>query len=266
MNKQSAKNYLTIPEFSVLPAPLVFRYADFAAQSHARAHTHAWGQLNYSAHGVMQLEVAGQRFISPPSYAVWIPPYAEHSAYNRHSIVYRSVYLDLELCADLPKHPCSVVMNDILKAILNNFAQRDIQIARSPADQRLGAVLIDQLHAADIEHSYLPYAQSPQLSFIVESLRSQPGNTDTLAAWAERIFVSERTLARLCVRELGISFGEWRQRLRFLAAIEQLETQHSVKEIAFNLGYSSPSAFISMFQRHAHCTPEQYRRRSFNSI
>ncbi|MDY0249470.1 MAG: helix-turn-helix transcriptional regulator [Pseudomonas sp.] len=258
--KQHPKNYLIIPQFDVLPAPLFFRYDEFDAQSHARAHVHAWGQLNYSAHGVMQLEVEGQRFISPPSYAVWIPPYAMHSAYNRHSIVYRSVYLDLALCADLPEQPCSVAMNDILKAILNNFAERDVQIPQSAADQRLGEVLIDQLHAAAIAHSYLPYPRSTQTSFVVDNLRAEPGNTDTLALWAERVFVSERTLARQFVRDTGISFGEWRQRLRFLAAIERLETQQSIKEIAFDLGYSSPSAFISMFQRHAQCTPEQYRR------
>ena len=94
----------------------------------------------------------------------------------------------------------------------------------------------------------------------MDRLRAESGNADTLAQWAERVFVSERTLARQFMRETGISFGEWRQRLRFLAAIEQLETQQSIKEIAFYLGYSSPSAFISMFQRHAQCSPEQYRR------
>ncbi len=263
---QSTKNHLRIPEFAELPAPLFFRYDEFAAHSHAHPHRHPWGQLNYSAHGVMQLEVAGQRFISPPSYGIWIPPHAIHSAYNRHSIVYRSVYLDLSLCADLPQQACSVVMNDILKAILNNFAERDVQIPQSAADRRLGQVLVDQLHAAAIEHSYLPYASSTQTSFVVDSLRAEPGNADTLAQWAERVFVSERTLARQFMRETGISFGEWRQRLRFLAAIEQLETQQSIKEIAFYLGYSSPSAFISMFQRHAQCTPEQYRRQRCNSL
>ncbi len=258
--KASLKNYLSIPQFENLPAPLFFRYDEFEAQSHARAHAHAWGQLNYSARGVMQLEVEGQRFISPPSYAVWIPPHAMHSAYNRHSIIYRSVYLDLTLCAELPKQPCSVVMNDILKAILNDFAERDVQIPQSAADQRLGAVLLDQLRAAAVEHSYLPYASSAPTCFVVDSLRVQPGNNDTLAVWAQRVFVSERTLARQFIRETGISFGEWRQRLRFLAAIEQLDSQQSIKEIAFDLGYSSPSAFISMFQRHAQCSPTQYRR------
>lgn len=57
-----------------------------------------------------------------------------------------------------------------------------------------------------------------------------------------------------------MNFGEWRQRLRFLSAIEALEQGWSIKETAFDMGYSSRSAFITMFQRHAGFTPEQYRR------
>ncbi len=76
------------------------------------------------------------------------------------------------------------------------------------------------------------------------------------------LHVSERTLARLFVRELGVSFGEWRQRLRFVWAIQALEGSRSIQAIAFDLCYSTASAFIAMFQRQAGCTPEQYRRQS----
>lgn len=62
-----------------------------------------------------------------------------------------------------------------------------------------------------------------------------------------------------------MSFGEWRQRLRFLAAIEALDSARSVQEVAFDLGYSTASAFIAMFQRQAGCTPEQYRRANIRS-
>ena len=62
-----------------------------------------------------------------------------------------------------------------------------------------------------------------------------------------------------------MSFGEWRQRLRFLAAIEALESSRSVQEVAFDLGYSTASAFIAMFQRQAGSTPEQYRRTNLRS-
>lgn len=87
-------------------------------------------------------------------------------------------------------------------------------------------------------------------------MQAEPGDNRPLAQWAEQVHVSERTLARQFVRELGMSFGEWRQRLRYLTAIEALDSERSVQHVAFDLGYSTASAFIAMFQRHAGCTPE----------
>ena len=65
---------------------------------------------------------------------------------------------------------------------------------------------------------------------------------------------------RQFVRELGMSFGEWRQRLRYLAAIEALDSERSVQNVAFDLGYSSASAFISMFRKMMGTTPDELRR------
>ena len=47
------------------------------------------------------------------------------------------------------------------------------------------------------------------------------------------------------------------------AAIEALESSsRSLQDIGFDMGYSTASAFIAMFQRLACCTPEQYRRKA----
>lgn len=254
------KKYLSIPDLAGLPAAVYFRHDEFGADTHAAPHRHAWGQLNYTSHGVMQLDIDGQRFLSPPHYAVWIPPNAEHSCYNRHAVVYRSVYLALEHCRDMPSAPSTLAISEILKAILNDFARRDVKAARSAADIRLAEVLVDQLKQAPAQACYLPYAHGPGLLAVLDALHANPGDNTPLSRWAERVHVSERTLARQFVRELGMGFGEWRQRLRFLASLEALERQQSVQEIAFDMGYSSASAFIAMFQRNACCTPEQYRR------
>ena len=72
--------------------------------------------------------------------------------------------------------------------------------------------------------------------------------------------MTERTLARHCQRELGMSLGEWRQRLRYLQAVDRLEADMSVQDIAFDLGYATASAFIAMFQRVTGMAPEQFRR------
>lgn len=253
---------LSIPDFSSLPCQVYLRHDEFGADTHSDAHCHAWGQLNFAKHGVMEIEIAGQRFLSPPQYAVWVPPHAEHSCYNRQAIIYRSVYLSLEHSKHMPSEPCTLVISDILKAILNDFADRDVKVPQSDADIRLAQVIVDQLCVAPVQMRYLPYAQSPSLVTVLQALQAEPGDNRPLVEWANQVHVSERTLARQCVRELGMSFGDWRQRLRFLTAIEALEGRRSVQEIGFDMGYSSASAFISMFQRQAGCSPEQYRRQA----
>ena len=254
------KRYIDIPDFPFLPAPVYFRYAEFGPDRHAAAHCHPWGSLDYVSHGVIHYEVAGRRFMSPSRYALWIPPNTLHSSHNAQAIVYRSVYLAEEHCHDLPAEASSLAISDILKSILNDFAQRDVKIPTTPADVRLAQVLVDQLHQARVHHCYLPYSDDPALLRVLEGLQQGPADNRPLAQWAAQLHVSERTLARLFVRELGISFGEWRLRLRFIGALQALETTRSVQEIAFDLGYSSASAFIAMFQRQAGCSPEQYRR------
>ncbi|MGJ7514039.1 AraC family transcriptional regulator [Pseudomonas baetica] len=257
--------HIDLLDFSELPAPVYFRYADFDAHRFASAHQHPWGTLEYSAHGVLHMEIGGGRFMSPPQYAVWVPPETEHSFYSNQPINYRAVCLAPALCRDLPAQACTLAISDILKAILKDFAARDVKIPERDADQRLAQVLVDQLKQAPVHECYLPYASSAGLLGILEALQNEPGDNRLLADWAALIHVSERTLARQFVRELGMSFGEWRQRLRFLAAIEALDNQRSIQDIAFDLGYSTGSAFIAMFQRQAGCTPEQYRRSHLES-
>jgi AraC-like DNA-binding protein len=211
------------------------------------------------------MDVDGSRFMSPPQYAVWVPPEIEHSFYSHQPINYRAVCLAPTVCADLPRQACTLAISDILKAILKDFAARDVKIPEQAADKRLAQVLVDQLQQAPVHECYLPYASSAGLLGILDALQAEPGDNRPLAEWATQIHVSERTLARLFVRELGMSFGEWRQRLRFLAAIEALDGSQSIQEIAFDMGYSTGSAFIAMFQRQAGCTPEQYRRSHLES-
>lgn len=255
-----AKHNVRLADFPLLPSPVYFRYSDFAPDTECTPHQHCWGSLDYSASGVMRMEVAGSRFMSPPQYAVWVPPHTEHSSYNAEAIVYHSVGLAPELCEQLPQRPCTLAISDILKAILSDFAQRDVNRPQTEPDIRLAKVLVDQLRQAPIHECFLPYARHPGLLGVLEGMQADPGDNRPLAHWAEQVHVSERTLARQFVRELGMSFGEWRQRLRYLAAIEALDSERSVQHVAFDLGYSTASAFIAMFQRQAGCTPEQYRR------
>ncbi|MGV8657487.1 chromate transporter, partial [Pseudomonas aeruginosa] len=57
----STTTLLRLPDLQGQSFDVYFRYDEFGADTHSPPHTHAWGQLNYAAHGVMQLEIDGQR-------------------------------------------------------------------------------------------------------------------------------------------------------------------------------------------------------------
>ena len=67
-----------------------------------------------------------------------------------------------------------------------------------------------------------------------------------------------RTLARHFRLETGMTFGQWRQQIRILEALKRLGKKESVTTVAIDLGYDSPSAFISMFKKALGKTPGQY--------
>ncbi|WP_035059119.1 AraC family transcriptional regulator [Andreprevotia chitinilytica] len=256
----TADTQLQPPSFTELPYPVYLRIDHFDAHSRFAMHAHPWGLLNYSAVGVIEMEIAGQQYMSPPQYAIWIPPAVPHSAYIRQPVSYHSAYIDAALCGDLPQQPRAVMLSPILKAILADFAERQVHTPATDADKRLAEVLLDQLRALHYTSSYLPGSDDPALSALLAALEKEPGCNRTLADWAVELHVTERTLARRCLRDLGMSFGEWRQRQRYLASLPMLEQGLPVQTVALELGYSTSSAFIAMFQRQSGTTPDQFRR------
>jgi AraC-like DNA-binding protein len=93
---------------------------------------------------------------------------------------------------------------------------------------------------------------------VTDVLIADPGDGRDLKDWAKTAGASERTLARLFVKETGMTFGTWRQRRRLLAAIGRLAEGQPVTAVAFDLGYDSPSAFITMFRKTLGATPGRY--------
>ena len=79
-----------------------------------------------------------------------------------------------------------------------------------------------------------------------------------MADWARLAGASGRTLARLFLRETGMTFGQWRQQARLLEASRRMAVGQSVLTVALDLGYESSSAFIVMFRRALGTTPGRY--------
>lgn len=79
-----------------------------------------------------------------------------------------------------------------------------------------------------------------------------------MADWALRLSIDAKTIQRMFVKETGLTFGQWRQQLRLLRALELLASGEKVIDVALALGYESPSAFASMFRKHFGQTPSAF--------
>ncbi len=225
-----------------------------------QSHSHEWGQMIFVNYGVITLEIKGERFISPPGFAIWIPPNSEHTCYSRHAAGFRSINICEQAAKKLPQSPSLIRLSPIALAIIDDFFARKVYLPESDRDYRRSLVFIDELQDAMIGHTYLPSSDHRLLKPILIELESAPSLRFTLKEWAEKVFSTERTLARHFQKELGMSFNEWCMRLRFIHALSLLEAQMTVEEIAFSVGYKSASSFITMFQNIAGTTPDRYRQ------
>jgi AraC-like DNA-binding protein len=214
-----------------------------------------WCKVGYAVTGVIEASVEGQRFLCPPHYATWIPANALHSCHTMQNVKFVSIHIQPELCAAMPGSACTLALSPLIKAILADFAARDIAVPEADEDVRLAMVLVDQLKKAPQRPSYLPVSDDVMVRAVTDGLRENPRSRRSLAQWAEILDTTERTLSRRFQGCLDLSFNEWRQRMKLVAALSMIEEGKNVQEISGDLGYNSPSAFIAMFRRQTGASP-----------
>ncbi|MDM1708659.1 AraC family transcriptional regulator [Thiopseudomonas alkaliphila] len=221
-------------------------------------HSHPWVQFSYALQGVLEVKTASGRYIAPPQRGIWIPQGIEHRVTSQPQTVVRSLYID-SAAAPWGSTDCRVLeVNLLLRELIRAFSQLPIEYDEDSAAGRLASVLLDQLAAAPKHDLMLPLPEDSRLKRITEQLSQHPENPTTLEQWAEQLTVSSKTLSRLFIKETGLAFREWRQRLRLLSALSLLEQQQPVTEVAFSCGYESVSAFIAAFKQLFSATPKAF--------
>jgi AraC-like DNA-binding protein len=170
----------------------------------------------------------------------------------------RSLFVATGAKAGLPAECCVVTVSPLLRELI----LRAVEIPRlydlDGPDGRLMAVILDQLQRLPVTPLHLPMATDSRLRRITSALLEEPGINRTLTDWSRDAGASARTLARLFVKQTGMTFGAWRQQVRLLKALEMLAAGHGVTVVALELGYQSPSAFVAMFRRALGVSPGRY--------
>lgn len=247
--------YRVDPALPIIPLSMEVSRAGCAAP-----HAHPRGQLIYASSGVMRVVSGRTIWVVPPSQAVWMPPGVEHEVFFPGAVSLRNLFVDPSVIAGLPTGCAVLRVSPLLRELILKAVQVGEDYAPEGPGWRLMLVLLDELRQAQPTPLHLPMAGDGRLLRVMEALLENPGDKRELAAWAAHAGASPRTLARLFVRETGLTFGAWRKRLLLQEAIERLGRGDNVTRVAFDLGYQSLSAFIEMFRRALGSSPGQYAR------
>lgn len=223
-------------------------------------HCHTQAQLIYATTGVMEIRAAGSLWLVPPQRALWMRAGIAHALRARGTVSLRTLYLARDTVPPgLPEEPASLVVSALLHALI----LRAIETADAPdpdgRHSRLLGVLIDEIATLPRCPFQLVLPTDPRLRRACEAILADPGGRHDMPALAARAGTSERTLARLAERDLGLPFSLWRQQARILAALPILAGGGSVTDAILTLGYASPSAFTGMFRRQVGAPPSAFR-------
>lgn len=259
----SSKRTRAVPRGSVndiltLPRPIVGMAMEVAAGDKIAWHHHIRSQLLYASSGVMTVVTEIGIWIVPPLRAVWIPAYTDHQIHAAGPVSMRTLYIQPQIVSGLPERCCVVTVTPLLRELILHVVALPLQADLNTAEQRLMNVILDQIQVMNIAPLELPIPQDDRLNKIYTHLAAEPGDKRTLADWGKSVGATERTLARRFRLETGLTFGQWRQQIRILEALKRLALKEPVITVAIELGYDSPSAFISMFKKALGKTPGQY--------
>lgn len=225
----------------------------------AEPHAHPRAQLIACNRGIMEVVTPDEIWIVNPSQAVWIPGFAQHQVYFPRQVEVFSAFIDPSFSYRLPKESFAFDLSDFTRSLLNKVTSFANPTQFTAAQGRVFDVLLDELAAIVPSLVFLPTSADERVKKVTDALMDDLSSKYSIDYYAEQSCVSSRTLSRLFTKELGMSFGTWRIRLKMIAAIRQLEEGLTIKEIAFNLGYENTSSFIATFKKYFQKTPGEYK-------
>jgi AraC-like DNA-binding protein/quercetin dioxygenase-like cupin family protein len=223
-------------------------------------HFHPEDQLVFASQGVMTVTTRQGIWVVPPLRAVWIPAGTPHSIAMSGRVSLRTLYLVPKLVPGLPAKCFVMNVSTLLRELLVHACNFPRLNRKFPAHRRIIGIIADQLGAARSIPLQLPQPSDPRAARIVRALLADPSQQKTLARHCRDCGASKRTVQRLFLAETRMTFGKWRQQLRLLHALQLLAAGEKVAGAAFEAGYNSPSAFISMFRKQLGTTPARYFR------
>ncbi|USD43228.1 helix-turn-helix domain-containing protein [Vibrio sp. SCSIO 43135] len=214
-------------------------------------HKHQVDQLVYVHHGCGVVHSPDAALAIVSGQLLWIPSQCLHELRIVRKSKMSIMHCDANL---LPSYSDSISLLSVTPLwvqLMDNFSHREKVVEDSVANAYSG-VFFDQLaqqvavnqgksQSGSIDKRLLP---------IIEHVSTEPNIKASLSHYSARCGASERTLNRLFNTAFGMPFSAWRRSVVMEKALQQYRQGQKTTDIAFDLGYSSVSAFSAAFNQY----------------
>lgn len=250
----------TVPldELEARPHAIVAFAREYPSGHLVERHRHSRAQLVYAIDGIMRVDTPEGIWVVPPRRAIWVPPEVDHEVRASSTLQLRTLFVRPPLRESLPRECCVIEVSSLLRELILRMIVREVSIESPVSPDPMVDVIFDEIRRVKVLPMHVPLPADGRALKVCYGIFDNPADTRTGAQWGKATGASSRTLERLFKSETGISFREWRQRARLLAALHRLAADVPISVVAADLGYQSPSAFTAMFRRTLGCPPREF--------
>ena len=224
-------------------------------------HAHGSDQFLYASRGVMEVHSGQSVWLIPPSFGLWVPAGTQHRLRMPAAVSMRTLYLRPGL-VEREDLSCVVLsVSPLLRElILETVALGELSL-RNREHRTVRDLTALHLARATPMPTEIRVPRDPRALRVARRILQDLAEASSLQAACAEAGLSTRTLQRLFRNEVGVDADSWRQQARLTRAVELLVSGSSVKQVAFRVGYSQPSAFVAAFRRRFGVTPRLWTER-----
>jgi len=228
-------------------------------------HDHQKGQLIYIEGGIAYIHLSNRTLVIPARHYVWIPPGVKHFVEMHKSGTTRTLYFyshDDHIDPFYSKGGIYPINSLLLQMLI--YSERwngDVKPQENGFHFLAGIKAILPEISKNALPVVLPTTENTRMQPVLAYMNTHLFESLTLSLVSSKTGFSERTLSRLFQSTLNTSFLQYFKLLKMVKAIElMLQTEMSMGEIAYKLGYNSLAAFSAIFYQLTKIRPSEFRK------
>lgn len=241
---------LQTEHYPPIDCPLIVLSKQFSSRTRTGPHNHDRGQLMFAQKGFVVANTSAGTWFVPSGHALWMPAGLTHDVSMHSEVHMLAAYIDPAEAAGLPTQAQVLRVKELLAAALQELADEPVGRTRIERAQHLTWLVLDEIARAPASAFILPLPEDARLARVTHALITDPGSNRTIDQWCDLAGLSRRTMTRLFRSQTGLSFADWRCRLRLIGAITRVAEGEPLARVAASLSYRNPAAFRAMAARY----------------